>query len=107
MMKPKAMIVNTARGQLIDEAALTRALQEKWITAAALDVHEIEPIAPDSPLLKMENTVHTPHTAGHSDTLYDDFWRDSVDTMLEVVAGRRPKWIVNNPDKPRLAAMAK
>ena len=107
MMKPKAMIVNTARGQLIDETALIAALREKRLAGAALDVHEIEPIAPDSPLLKMENVIHTPHTAGHSDTLYDFFWRDSVDTLLEVIAGRPPRWIVNHPASPRLAAMAK
>src|SRR5206468_9060297 len=76
-LKPKAMIVNTARGQLIDENALIAALTEKRIAGAALDVHEVEPLSADSPLLKMENVIHTPHTAGHSDSLYADFWRDS------------------------------
>lgn len=101
-MKPKAMIVNTARGQIIDEAALVAALREERIGGVALDVQEIEPLPADSPLLKMENVILTPHTAGHSDSMYDDFWRQSVDTILEVAAGRPPRWTVNRPAHPRL-----
>jgi phosphoglycerate dehydrogenase-like enzyme len=50
MMKPTAMIVNTSRGPVVDEAALARALRENWIAGAALDVYEEEPLPADSPL---------------------------------------------------------
>jgi D-3-phosphoglycerate dehydrogenase len=105
MMKPKAMLVNTARGPIIDENALIASLREKRIGGAGLDVHEVEPLPSDSPLLKLDNVVMTPHTAGHSDTLHRDFWRHSVDTLLEVISGRPPKWLVNQPPKPRLPSL--
>lgn len=66
MMKPSAVIINTARGEIIDEKALYEALKEKRIASAALDVFEEDPIKPDNPLLKLENVTVTPHTAGRS-----------------------------------------
>ncbi len=63
-MKPTAYLVNIARGAVVDEAALIRALQEGWIAGAGLDVFEQEPLPPDSPLWKMENVILTPHVAG-------------------------------------------
>ena len=63
-MKPTARIVNIARGSVIDEAALVRALTEGWIGGAALDVFEQEPLPPDSPLWGMENVLLTPHISG-------------------------------------------
>jgi D-3-phosphoglycerate dehydrogenase len=66
MMKPSAVIINTARGEIIDEKALYEALKEKRIASAALDVFEEDPIKPDNPLLKLENVTLTPHTAGRS-----------------------------------------
>jgi glyoxylate reductase len=61
MMKRTAVLVNTARGAVIDEVALVRALKEGWIAAAGLDVFEREPIPPDHPLTKLENVVLAPH----------------------------------------------
>jgi glyoxylate reductase len=61
MMKPSAVLVNIARGGVVDHEALLEALQEKWIYAAALDVTEPEPLPRDHPLLKMENLVIAPH----------------------------------------------
>jgi len=67
MMKPEAYLVNTARGPIVDEAALIKALQEKKIAGAGLDVMEIEPLPADSPLNSMENVILAPHLASFSD----------------------------------------
>ena len=66
MMKPSSILVNTARGEIIDEKALYDALRVKRIAGAALDVFEEDPVKPDNPLLKLDNVTVTPHTAGRS-----------------------------------------
>ena len=101
MMKPQAVLINTSRGPVIDEAALARALTEGWIAAAGLDVLEQEPPDSDNPLLKLDNVVITPHIAGYSDTFWHDFWSHSVRTLIEMSTGRRPLWAVNPDVKPR------
>ena len=63
-MKPSARIINVARGDIIDEPVLIRALQEGWIAGAGLDVHAQEPLSPDSPLRHMEKVIFSPHVAG-------------------------------------------
>jgi len=65
-MKPTAILVNTARGELIDEAALVTALKEGWIAGAALDVFEDDPIKRGNQLLSLDNVTLTPHSAGRS-----------------------------------------
>jgi phosphoglycerate dehydrogenase-like enzyme len=62
-MKPTSIFINTSRGEVVDEAALVRALQERWIAGAGLDVFEQEPVAADHPLLRFPNVVMTPHIA--------------------------------------------
>jgi phosphoglycerate dehydrogenase-like enzyme len=70
-MKPTAVLINAARGAVVDEAALVYALREGWIAGAALDVFEREPLPDDSPLWKMDNVIISPHVAGFTPH-YDD-----------------------------------
>ncbi len=101
-MKPTAYIINTARGPVIDEPALIKALQEKWIAGAGLDVFEKEPVDSENPLLKMDNVVVTPHSASYSDKA---FKLNSVIVGQEaarVLSGRWPKNVVNKSVKPKI-----
>ena len=67
IMNKDALLINTARGAVVDEAALIRALQEGEIGGACLDVYEDEPLSKDSPLRDLEQVILTPHTAGYPD----------------------------------------
>ena len=101
LMKPTAVLINTSRGPVVDEAALIRALTEKRISAAGLDVFEQEPIDPGNPLLELDNVVVTPHIAGYSDVFWHSFWRHSVETAIDMAEGRWPRSHVNRDVKPR------
>jgi D-3-phosphoglycerate dehydrogenase len=94
-MKPTAYLVNTSRGQVVDQVALTRALQEGLIAGAGLDVLEDEPPGKDSPLLQMENVVLTPHTAYYSETSVRDLAVRCGQEAARVLTGRMPKNLVN------------
>ena len=89
-MKPSACIINTSRGVMIDEAALVRALNEKQIAGAGLDVWEPEPPDPKNPLLQMPNVIASPHIAGSSwenaQPAYENIWRN----VLLVSEGKEP-----------------
>jgi glyoxylate reductase len=87
-MKPSAILLNTARGPIVDPDALTRALEMKIIAGAALDVFDPEPIPPDSPLLKMENVILTPHIASASLQTRERMAQMSVDNLLAGLAGQ-------------------
>jgi len=93
-MKRTAFLINTARGAIIDEAALTRALQKGRIAGAGLDVFEHEPkVAPA--LLAMSNVVTTPHLGSAVDEVREQMANIVVDNVLALIAGRRPPNCVN------------
>ncbi|MGD9093152.1 MAG: NAD(P)-dependent oxidoreductase, partial [Anaerolineales bacterium] len=71
VMNSSAFLINPARGALVDEAALIKALRENWIAGAALDAFHVEPLPPDSPLYSMPNVFLTPHMSAHTDRLFD------------------------------------
>jgi D-3-phosphoglycerate dehydrogenase len=101
MMKSSAILINTARGPIIDEAALYRALTEGWIAGAGLDVFEQEPTPADNPLLALDNIVVTPHTAGVSDESVEATWRLSVEMVIQMADGKFPRSYVNRECSPR------
>jgi len=94
-MKPSAMLINTARGAVIDESALARALTEGWISGAALDVFIVEPLPADHPLHAVPNLLLTPHQASLGYGSGAKVSAAVVDAVLDVRAGRRPRWVVN------------
>jgi D-3-phosphoglycerate dehydrogenase len=96
-MKPTAFLVNTSRGPVVDEAALTEALREGHIAGAGLDVFEREPPYPDSPLLAMDNVVLSPHMASFTDEGRYRMGVTVVQQVLEVFRGERPRFLAN-PD---------
>ena len=102
MMRRGAFLLNTSRGQVIDEPALVRALAEGWIAGAGLDTFYEEPTPADNPLLKLDNVVATPHVAGYSDRHSDATWRLSTETVIDLSKGRVPNAYVNQDVKPRM-----
>jgi glyoxylate reductase len=94
LMKPSAYLINTARGPIVDEKALVRALQEKRIAGAGLDVFEFEPhVSPE--LLKMDNVVVNPHLGSAVYELRDEMANLVTDNVIAVLEGRIPPNCVN------------
>jgi D-3-phosphoglycerate dehydrogenase / 2-oxoglutarate reductase len=99
LMRPGAWIVNTARGKVIDEAALVAALREERLGGAALDVMEREPIDPDSPLLGLPNVIVNPHVAGYSAEGARQLRERAAAIALQVALGGLPeRHVVVNKD---------
>ncbi len=94
-MKPSAHLLNTARGPVIDEAALIAALQSGTIAGAGLDVFEHEPMAADNPLRSMDNVVLTPHTAHYSDRSRATVARRVAESAAHVLTGHWPRFVAN------------
>ena len=95
MMKPTAFVINTARGPIVDQAALTRALVAGQIAGAALDVFEHEPVDPDDPILALDNVIATPHALGWTDEWMRLTGASASDGILAVATGRTPLHVVN------------
>ncbi len=96
LMKPTAYLVNTARGAVVDEAALYEVLAERRIAGAATDVFQTEPLPADDPLLTLDNLLVTPHVAWVTDAGIERMARHPVDNILAFLDGR-PQFVVN-PD---------
>lgn len=94
-MKPTAVLVNTARGPLVDQTALCRALKEGWIAAAALDVTDPEPMPADDPLMTLENCIVTPHIASASVATRSRMAMLAAEQLVQSLTGEVPKNIVN------------
>lgn len=94
LLKPNCIVVNTARGALIDEAALVRALQERRIFGAGLDVFEREPLPADSPLMGLPNVVLSDHTGWYSEESVRDLQEGAAHEAARVLRGERPQnWL--------------
>ncbi|HEX6121346.1 MAG TPA: NAD(P)-dependent oxidoreductase [Dongiaceae bacterium] len=106
LMKPTAFLINTARGPIVDQKALTKVLAERRIAGAGLDVLESEPPAPDDPILKLENTILTPHALCWTDQCFAGNGAADVKAVLDIQHGRTPRGVVNRAvlDQPRFKA---
>jgi D-3-phosphoglycerate dehydrogenase len=102
LMKSSAFFINTARGAVVDEPALIRALQEGRIAGAGLDVFEKEPVDPDNPLLKMDNVIVMPHSASYSDAAFRRLRRSVGQEAARLLSGRWPKNVVNKNCRPKV-----
>lgn len=94
-MKPTALLINAARGRLIDEAALLWALQEGWIAGAALDVYAEEPLPAEHPLRRLPNCLALPHNAFNSEETAAAVNHAVAENVLAVMRGARPPGLVN------------
>jgi D-3-phosphoglycerate dehydrogenase len=94
-MKPTAFLINVARGKIVDQAALCRALQQGKIAGAALDVLETEPPAADDPIRRLDNVILTPHSAWYSEESRVDMRRRAVGQVVSVLKGEMPYSLVN------------
>jgi D-3-phosphoglycerate dehydrogenase / 2-oxoglutarate reductase len=99
MMKPGALLVNTARGPVVDEAALARALDGKQLAGAALDVLEQEPPV-NSPLFGRDNVILTPHTSFYSVESLEELQTKAAEEVVRVLSGEAPR----NPVNPEVLA---
>jgi len=98
LMKPTAVLVNTSRGPVVDEAALIEALQQKRIAGAGLDVFEKEPVDPGNPLLRLENAVVTPHVAGTTWNTWSRRADFAYQNFRRVWAGEPPQAVAQDYD---------
>lgn len=93
-MRRGSMLVNTARGPIVDGAALAAALRKGHLESAALDVMEHEPVAADDPLLEAPNLIVTPHSAYYSERSMDVLRRETYVDVLAVLAGRQARTVI-------------
>jgi D-3-phosphoglycerate dehydrogenase len=97
-MKPSAFLINVSRGEIIDEPALTTALQKGRIAGAGLDVFDPEPPQPDNPLFALKNVIVTPHSAALTTEAMERMGLHAAQGIHDVLSGKTPQWPVNKPN---------
>lgn len=107
LMKPSAVLVNVARGENVDQAALTEALRERRIAGAGLDVYEAEPLPIDDPLLTLDNVILTPHWLASTADVWEATGRAMAAGMLRASRGQPPSDVVNTDVLRRPGFLAK
>lgn len=100
-VKPGAVFVNVARGNLVDESALCEALDSGRIAAAGLDVFAVEPASLDNPLIAHPRVLATPHIGALTETMFQRSGVLFADNLARWLRGERPHWAVNAPSTPR------
>ncbi len=95
LLKSTAILVNTARGPIINESDLIEALENQQFFGAGLDVFEEEPLDPQSPLRRFENVVITCHISSSTNKAFRFTWKGAVNNILRFIKGQRPHWMVN------------
>lgn len=108
-MKKTAFLINTARGPIIDETVLLKALQEGWIRGAAMDVFDQEPTPPDNPLLKLDNVIVTAHAMAFTEEFLAGVWDQIFSQISQIMRGEVPVGLVTREvwDKPEFQARLK
>lgn len=105
LMKPSAILVNTARGAVIDEEALVKALKERWIAGAGLDVYEKEPIDPENLLLTLDNVVLVPHMGSATTQTRSAMSERAARNLMAVIQGKPPlSWL--NPEVEKIRPLS-
>lgn len=106
LMKPTAYFINTARGPIVDQKALTKVLQDRRIAGAGLDVFEQEPTDPNDPLLTLDNIITAPHALCWTDQCFAGNGAADVKAVLDVMKGQLPRGVVNREvlEKPGFKA---
>ena len=100
-MKTNAFFINTSRGQIVDEPAIIKALDQKWIAGAGLDVFEKEPVDKDNPLNNRNNVIILPHSASYSDYAFSLAPKNIVNEASRILNGKWPNNVVNKSVKPK------
>ena len=94
-MKDSSFLINAARGPIVHENSMIRALQEGWVQGAGLDVFENEPISNDNPLLKMDNVILSPHALGDTDQSLINMWENITSQISSICKGNIPNDLNN------------
>ena len=102
LMKPTALLVNTSRGAVVDETALTEALREHRLAAAGLDVFATEPVDPQNPLLRLDNVVVSPHVVWYTQDTMRRYLAVAVDNCRRLRDGQDLVNVVNGRQDVRL-----